>query len=137
MLFGKNPYEVMIQEITTYCLNEVRTTVVVFPKRSILVTIQASQNIPRYLVANNVYVIWADDTNGNNNNKHVYLETSNDNGNSFGNDIKLSNSSSSSNSFNSDMSLVRTYTQFGWRSHPLAILLGISDDNANSADGGC
>jgi len=28
--------------------------------------------------------------------------------------------------------LVRTYTQFGWRSHLWTILLSISDDNANS-----
>jgi hypothetical protein len=48
--------------------------------------------------ANNVHVIWADDTNGN---KQVYFRASNDNGITFGEAIKLSNNSSSS--FNQDI----------------------------------
>lgn len=49
-------------------------------------------------VADNVHVIWADDTIGN---KQVYSRTSHDNGNTFGETIKLSNNSS--NSFNQDI----------------------------------
>jgi len=87
-------------------------------------------------VADNVYVIWADDTNGNNN-KQVYFKKSNDNGNSFGEAIKLSNNNLSS--FNQDIAAfdknvyaVWLEKAFSGSSGPYRVMLSVSEDGGNN-----
>jgi hypothetical protein len=87
-------------------------------------------------VADNVYVIWADDTNGNNN-KQVYFKKSNDNGNSFGEAIKLSNNNLSS--FNQDIAAfdknvyaVWLEKAFSGSSGPYRVMLAASEDGGNN-----
>jgi hypothetical protein len=81
--------------------------------------------------ANNVHVIWADDTNGK---KQVYFSTSNDNGNTFGEAIKLSNNSSSS--FNQDIAAFGNNVYTVWLekavSGPYRVMLATSEDGGNS-----
>jgi hypothetical protein len=87
-------------------------------------------------VADNVYVIWADDTNGNNN-KQVFFKKSNDNGNSFGEAIKLSNNNLSS--FNQDIAAfdknvyaVWLEKAFSGSSGPYRVMLAASEDGGNN-----
>jgi hypothetical protein len=52
-------------------------------------------------LGNNVYVVWADDTNVN---KQIFFRKSNDNGNTFGKEIMLSkNNKNSSDSYNQEI----------------------------------
>ncbi|MPZ05420.1 MAG: hypothetical protein GEU26_03215 [Nitrososphaeraceae archaeon] len=81
--------------------------------------------------ADNVHVIWADDTNGN---KQVYFKTSSDNGNTFGEAIKLSSDSSSS--FNQDIAAFGNNVYAVWLekafSGPYRVMLATSEDGGNS-----
>jgi hypothetical protein len=82
-------------------------------------------------VADNVHVIWADDTNGN---KQVYFRASNDNGNTFGETIKLSNDSSSS--FNQDITAFGNNVYAVWLekavSGPYRVMLASSEDGGKN-----
>jgi len=82
--------------------------------------------------ADNVYVIWADDTNGN---KQVYFKTSSDNGNTFGEAIKLSNNNISS-SFNQDIAAFGNNVYAVWLekafSEPYRVMLATSEDGGIS-----
>jgi hypothetical protein len=83
-------------------------------------------------VEDNVYVIWADDTNGN---KQVYLGASKDNGNTFGEAIQLSNTNSAS-SFNQDIATFGNNVYAVWLEKPVSglyrIMLSASGDGGNS-----
>src|SRR5918996_4785897 len=82
-------------------------------------------------VADNVHVIWADDTNGN---KQVYFRASNDGGNTFGEVIKLSNNSSSS--FNQDIAAFGNNVYAVWLekavSGPHRVMLASSEDGGKN-----
>jgi hypothetical protein len=82
-------------------------------------------------VADNVHVIWADDTNGN---KQVYFRASNDNGITFGEAIRLSNNSSSS--FNQDIAAFGNNVYAVWLekavSGPYRVMLAASEDGGDS-----
>ncbi|MGI0044360.1 MAG: sialidase family protein, partial [Nitrososphaeraceae archaeon] len=81
--------------------------------------------------ADNVNVIWADDTKGN---KQVYFRASNDNGNTFGEAIKLSNDSS--NSYNQDIAAFGNNVYAVWLENeffgPHRVMLAVSEDGGNS-----
>jgi hypothetical protein len=81
--------------------------------------------------ADNVNVIWADDTNGN---KQVYFRASNDNGNTFGEAIKLSNDNSSS--YNQDIAAFGNNVYAVWLENeffgPHRVILAVSEDGGNS-----
>jgi hypothetical protein len=81
--------------------------------------------------AENVNVIWADDTNRN---KQVYFRASNDNGNTFGEAIKLSNDSSSS--YNQDIAAFGNNVYAVWLENeffgPYRVMLAVSEDGGNS-----
>ena len=83
-------------------------------------------------VEDNVYVIWADDTNGN---KQVYFGASKDNGNTFGEAIQLSNTNSAS-SFNQDIATFGNNVYAVWLEKPVSglyrIMLSASGDGGNS-----
>jgi hypothetical protein len=82
-------------------------------------------------VADNVHVIWADDTIGN---KQVYSRTSHDNGNTFGETIKLSNNSS--NSFNQDIAAFGNNVYAVWVERTFAgphrVMLTVSEDGGKN-----
>jgi len=84
-------------------------------------------------VADNVYVIWADDTNGD---KQVYFRVSNNNGETFGEAIQLRNSSSSSSSFNQDIAAFGNNVYAVWLEKAFSgqyrIMLSASEDGGNS-----
>ncbi|MPZ08276.1 MAG: hypothetical protein GEU26_17985 [Nitrososphaeraceae archaeon] len=81
--------------------------------------------------ADNVNVIWADDTKGN---KQVYFRASNDNGNTFGEAIKLSNDSS--NSYNQDIAAFGNNVYAVWLENEFfgsyRVMLAVSEDGGNS-----
>jgi BNR repeat-like domain len=82
-------------------------------------------------VADNVHIIWADNTNGN---KQVYFKTSNDNGNTFGETINLSDNSSSS--FNQDVAAFGNNVYAVWVektiSGPYQMMLAVSEDGGKN-----
>jgi len=82
-------------------------------------------------VADNVHVIWADDTIGN---KQVYSRTSHDNENTFGETIKLSNNSS--NSFNQDIAAFGNNVYAVWVERTFAgpprVMLTVSEDGGKN-----
>jgi hypothetical protein len=82
-------------------------------------------------VANNVHVIWADNSIGY---KHVYFRTSNDNGNTFGETIKLS--SNGSNSFNQEIAAFGDNVYAVWVektiSGPYQVMLAVSEDGGKN-----
>jgi BNR repeat-like domain len=82
-------------------------------------------------IADNVHVIWADNTNGN---KQVYFKTSNDNGNTFGETINLSDNSSIS--FNQDVAAFGNNVYAIWVektiSGPYQVMLAVSEDGGKN-----
>jgi len=80
---------------------------------------------------NNVYVVWADDTNVN---KQIYFKKSNNGGNSFGEQMLLSDSNS--NAFNQEISSFGDNVYVVWLEKvpygPYRIMLASSNDGANT-----
>ncbi len=83
-------------------------------------------------VADNVHIIWADNTNGN---KQVYFKSSNDNGSTFEEAMKLSNNNSSS-AFNQDIATYGNNIYAVWLekaiSGPYRVMLSVSENSGNS-----
>lgn len=81
--------------------------------------------------SNNVYVVWADDTNVN---KQIYFKKSNNGGNSFGEQMLLSDSNS--NAFNQEISSFGDNVYVVWLEKvpygPYRIMLASSNDGANT-----
>jgi hypothetical protein len=79
----------------------------------------------------NVYIVWADDTNIN---KQIFFRKSNDSGNSFGEQVLLSDSNS--NSFNQEISAFGSNVYVVWLekvpSGPYRVMLAASDDGGNT-----
>jgi hypothetical protein len=82
-------------------------------------------------VADNVHVIWADNTIGD---RQVYFRTSNDNGNTFGETIRLSNNGS--NSFNQEIAAFGNNVYAVWVektiSGPYQVTLAVSEDGGRN-----
>jgi hypothetical protein len=80
---------------------------------------------------NNVYVVWADDTNIN---KQIYFKKSNNGGNSFGEQMLLSDGNS--NAFNQEISSFGDNVYVVWLEKvpygPYRIMLASSNDSANT-----
>ena len=80
---------------------------------------------------NNLYVVWADDTNVN---KQIYFKKSNNGGNSFGEQMLLSDSNS--NAFNHEISSFGDNVYVVWLEKvpngPYRIMLASSNDGANT-----
>ena len=80
---------------------------------------------------NNVYVVWADDTNVN---KQIYFKKSNNEGNSFGEQMLLSDGNS--NSFNQEISSFGDNVYVVWLEKvpygPYRLMLASSNDGANT-----
>jgi hypothetical protein len=80
---------------------------------------------------NNVYVVWADDTNVN---KQIYFKKSNNGGNSFGEQMLLSDGNS--NAFNQEISSFGDNVYVVWLEKvpygPYRIMLASSNDGANT-----
>jgi hypothetical protein len=79
----------------------------------------------------NVYVVWADDTNGN---KQIYFKNSNNEGNSFGEEMLLSDSKS--NAYNQEISSFEDNVYIVWLEKipngPYRVMLAYSNDGGDT-----